>query len=153
MRYDPDDRAAQLAVRVADTALLPRGVLGWWQPERATIWLRAGMLQRQRRATLMHEVVHVERGDGTCTLDAFARKLERGVEMAAAVRLITLCQLGAALRGSWNVLMMAQALDVDVPLLRVRLEHARSNRRESAYLDRVAADIIDCQIGDDNAVG
>jgi hypothetical protein len=86
------------------------------------IALRAGTTAAQRRCTLAHEIVHLERGLRDCGL--WAAREERQVHAEAARRLIRAEDLAAAIRnlgGADDVGALAQALDVDLETLRLRL--------------------------------
>lgn len=88
------------------------------------IALRAGTSAAQRRCTLAHELVHLERGTGEC--GRFAGREERLVHAEAARRLVSLGQLERALRelgGDADRGALAQLLEVDreTAVLRLRL--------------------------------
>lgn len=86
------------------------------------IVLRAGTSTAQRRSTLTHELIHLERGIGEC--GPFAQREERLVHEEVARRLIPLDHLVAALRncgGEADLRRLAAALDVDGETLRTRL--------------------------------
>jgi len=85
------------------------------------IALRAGTTSAQRRCTLAHEIVHLERGIDDC--GPWQDREERLVHEEAARRLVTQHQLVRAVRelGSVHDLSaLAAALDVDRETLRVR---------------------------------
>jgi len=89
------------------------------------IALRAGTSAAQRRCTLAHEIVHLERGLGDCGL--WAAREELHVHAEASRRLIRLVDLARAIRdagGAHDVVALAQALDVDLETLRLRLRLA-----------------------------
>jgi Zn-dependent peptidase ImmA (M78 family) len=86
------------------------------------IALRAGTSAAQRRCTLAHEIVHLERGVRDC--GPWAAREEFAVHREAARRLISSGQLARALHeleGSDDIAALAQALDVDVETARLRL--------------------------------
>lgn len=89
------------------------------------VWLDPRQLQAERRCTLTHELVHLERG--TRWVDG---REESAVDVEAARRLIDLPDLLRALQ--WAVsydsrparlASMAEELWVDVPTLEARLAH------------------------------
>jgi hypothetical protein len=86
------------------------------------IALRAGTTSAQRRCTLAHEIVHLERGIDDC--GAWQNREEKLVHEEVARRLITSHQLIRAVRdlgGTHDLAALAAALDVDRETLRVRL--------------------------------
>ena len=92
-----------------------------WPPLR--IALARASSAAQRRCTLAHEIVHLERGVADC--GPWAAREETYVHAEAARRLISSDELFAAVRalgGSQNVVELAALLDVDVQTVRVRLD-------------------------------
>jgi hypothetical protein len=86
------------------------------------IALRAGTSAAQRRCTLTHEIVHLERGGADC--GPWARREEMLVHREVARRLIPLPVLTAAARelgADGDLARLAQALAVDRETLRCRL--------------------------------
>jgi hypothetical protein len=103
------------------------------------IALRAGTSAAQRRCTLTHELVHLERGVRDC--GPWADREEASVEAEAARRLITVHDLRRALRelGCRPTLApLATALDVDSQTLRTRLAGLTAD--EARLIDREAGD-------------
>lgn len=99
----------------------------------STISLRRGMSQAERRCTLMHELLHVERGPALTTLAA--REERRVNREAARLMLPDLKPVADAL--AWADQDLAEAADelwVDVGTLRARLEHLHPAERH--YLTR-----------------
>lgn len=87
------------------------------------IALRAGTSAAQRRCTLAHEIVHLERGVGDC--GPWAGREELLVQREVARRLIPVADLAAAVRqlgGSAVLGELAHALDVDHETARLRLD-------------------------------
>ena len=87
------------------------------------IALRAGTSAAQRRCTLTHEIVHLERGIGDC--GPWSGREELLVHREVARRLVPLAELAAAVRdlgGSAVLAELAQALDVDSETARLRLD-------------------------------
>lgn len=120
-RYSPWDHASRLDLRIIHRDL-PTGLLGYWHAPARTIVLDSGLTQVERRCTLAHELVHVERGDdGQCSSDWHENKLELQVHAAAARRLIGLPELGLALILHEHEVDQADELWVDVQTLQVRL--------------------------------
>lgn len=90
------------------------------------IALRAGTTAAQRRCTLTHEIVHLERGVRDC--GPWNGREERHVHAEVARRLVSTEQFVRAVRevggiqgGPADVLRLAHALDVDRETMRVRL--------------------------------
>lgn len=122
MRYDPwqDLRRNWPEVRVL-TSALPGDLLGVLRYP--VIVLRAGTTAAQRRCTLAHEIVHLERG--LADTGPWAAREEHLVHREAARRLITLDALCAALvtcGGSEDLSTLAQELDVDAETLVSRVD-------------------------------
>lgn len=84
------------------------------------IWLCRTLTQVERRCTLTHEIVHLERGPLPADPAAAARE-ERIVDEIAARRLITLPQLVDGLRWTRELHQLAEHLWVDEPTLRTRM--------------------------------
>lgn len=117
-RYDPWEHCASLALRVIRRDL--RAPLrAYWHPPSRTVVLDRTLSQRERRCTLAHEIVHVERGD-ECRQTA---KVETAVHLVASRRLITLEQLAAGLAWTKDQRVLADELCVDDVTLEVRLAH------------------------------
>lgn len=86
------------------------------------IALRAGTSAAQRRCTLTHELVHLERGTGECGF--FARREEAVVHAEVARRLVRGADLTATVRAlgaGRDLAALADALDVDRETLMLRL--------------------------------
>jgi len=99
------------------------------------IALRAGTSYAQRRCTLTHELVHLERGLLEC--GPWAQREELLVHDEVARRLILLGALAAAIRMSGtaeDLPALAQSLDVDTETLQLRF--ARLDRSERRMLRR-----------------
>jgi hypothetical protein len=96
------------------------------------IALRAGTSSAQRRCTLAHELVHLERGTGEC--GPFAGREEALVHAEVAQRLVSTTDLLAAVRAlgaRHDLSALADALDVDVQTLQVRLGLLRGAERSA----------------------
>lgn len=110
---------------------LPRDVLGDTDGV-ARIRMANGQLQVERRCTITHEMIHVERGHtGCCDVKAEAR-----VRREAARRLITVAALGEAMAfyGEHDHEALADELWVDLDTLQTRLNHLHPSER--GYLRR-----------------
>jgi Zn-dependent peptidase ImmA (M78 family) len=86
------------------------------------IALRSDSSAAQRRCTLAHELVHLDRGVTEC--GPWAAREETLVHAEAARRLIRALELEAALRelgGDADLAALARALDVDRQTARLRL--------------------------------
>lgn len=95
-----------------------------------TIALRAGTSAAQRRCTLTHELVHLERGISDCS--AWAAREERYVHSEVARRLVPPDLLGWAIcdaGGTADLARVAQSLDVDLETLALRLELVTPDER------------------------
>lgn len=112
-----------------------------WEPElpcrglttfaTETIQMRTGQLQAERRSTLTHELVHLERGP----FPRWAtRREERAVNLEAARRLITFDDLVDAMLWCYDECEAAEHLWVDVRMVRARL--AGLTKAETAELNR-----------------
>jgi hypothetical protein len=91
------------------------------------------LLQDERRSTLTHELVHLERGSPCGPGDWEEREVAR----VAAARIISLPDLVEAVKWSDHVDEQALELWVDEDTVRVRLRHLTD--RERAELDRARA--------------
>ena len=97
-------------------------LLGEVRDDGRLIALRAGTSAAQRRCTLTHELVHLERGLTDC--GRWADREELLVHTTVAFRLITPAALVAAVRdlgGSDDRPALAQLLEVDSETLQLRL--------------------------------
>lgn len=122
-RYDPwrDVRLNWPGVRVV-IERMTGDLLGEVRDGGAVIALRAGTSAAQRRCTLAHEIVHLERGLHDC--GQWAYREEIAVHLTAARRLITAADLVAAIRelgGADDRGALAHALEVDTETLTMRL--------------------------------
>lgn len=112
---------------------LPVGVFA--ETDGHTIWIDPDLSQAQRRSTLAHELVHVDRGI-PCSTDA---REELAVERQAARDLISLHNLAEAIAWSRNEHDVAEELWVDVDIVRARL--AGLSEGEQYYIDQRIRDI------------
>ncbi|MDT0260182.1 M78 family metallopeptidase domain-containing protein [Jatrophihabitans lederbergiae] len=137
--YDPwaDVRQNWPAVRVVIEPM-SGDLLGEVRDDGLVIALRAGTSGAQRRCTLTHELVHLERGILDC--GPWSQREEIQVHTETALRLVPLSQLIAAIRALGGVEdpgAIAQWLDVDSETLAVRL--SRVDRVERRALRRALA--------------
>lgn len=87
--YSPDAHAAELGIRIID-AKTPAGTLALWDEQARTIITTPGLLYRQRRCVLAHELAHAVNGDEHSPLDdVAAAKRERRADALAAGWLLT----------------------------------------------------------------
>jgi hypothetical protein len=87
------------------------------------IALRAGTSAAQRRCTLTHELVHLERGIRDC--GPWSAREELHVHCEVARRLVTVDDLARAVRelgGTGDLAALADLLDVDTETAKLRLE-------------------------------
>lgn len=108
------------------------GHAGWCRHSTQEVSLRRGMTQAERRSTLTHELVHLERGPA---VRGYSAREEIEVSKEAARRLLPSVRVvGEALAWSLNIDVAADELWVDRGTLRTRLEHLHPAER--AYLVR-----------------
>lgn len=127
--YDPDAHAAELGIRIID-ACLPAGTLALWDETTKTILASPGLLHRQRRCVLAHELAHAVNGDTHSPLDTIAAlKRERKADQIAAGWLLTPDAVATALTVSPDSLSAAAAdLDVTPRILSAWLEGRKGER-------------------------
>lgn len=130
--YHPWRRFRAEAQWTLQVASLPRGRMGHINWHTHTITIDRGLLQAERRCTIAHELIHLERGPAPDDSWLRARE-ERAVEAEAARRLITLDALADALAWSDRPVEVAEELWVDVQTLDVRVDGL--NPAERAELD------------------
>lgn len=95
--YDPETHASQLGIRIID-ACLPAGTLALWDETTRTILASPGLLHRQRRCVIAHELAHAVNGDTHSPLDTIAAlKRERRADAIAAGWLLSPTQTARAL--------------------------------------------------------
>lgn len=97
------------------------GPAGETDYEANTISLRRGLTHDERRSTILHECLHVERG---APLDTMVEKEERRIDREAS-RLLMPCirEVGEALAWARDLPEAAWELSVDVGMLRARLDN------------------------------
>lgn len=105
---------------------------GWCRHSTQDVSIRRGMTQAERRSTLTHELVHLERGPA---IRGYGDREELEVSKEAARRLLSdIRAVGEALAWATCLDEAADELWVDRGTLRVRLEHLHPAER--AYLKR-----------------
>jgi hypothetical protein len=137
--YDPwaDARENWPQVRVV-VEPMTGDLLGEVREDGLVIALRAGTSSAQRRCTLAHELVHLERGILDC--GPWLQREEIQVHTEVSLRLIPLSALAAAIRalgGAEDRAALAQWLEVDSETLAMRLD--RLNATERRMLRRLLA--------------
>lgn len=105
---------------VLEEAVLPAGRFGLVDWARRVVTVDCRLSAAQRRCTLAHELVHVERGPVPADPWLAARE-EAAVEAEAARRLIGIDALADALAWSSQPAEIADELWVDVQTLMVRV--------------------------------
>lgn len=127
--YDPETHASQLGIRIID-ACLPAGTLALWDETTRTILANPGLLHRQRRCVIAHELAHAVNGDTHAPIDdVAARKRERRADLTAAGWLLDSAAVRTALAVSPDSLSAAAAdLDVTPRILSAWLEGRKGER-------------------------
>lgn len=127
--YDPETHASQLGIRIID-ACLPAGTLALWDEATKTILASPGLLHRQRRCVIAHELAHAVNGDTHAPIDDIAaRKRERRADLTAAGWLLDSAAVRTALAVSPDSLSAAAAdLDVTPRILSAWLEGRKGER-------------------------
>lgn len=100
---------------------LPAHVWGLTSFPLRKVWLCRRLRQVHRRCTLTHELIHLERGPLPADPTSAARE-EKIVDELAARRLITFGELTDGLRWTRDASELAEALWVDLPTLRTRMD-------------------------------
>lgn len=115
------------------TLRLPAGKAWWLEPDQ-TIVLDDRLDSIERRCALAHEIEHVRAGDTAVVHVWFATKQEARAHHRAARRLVRLDDLVDALRVTRDEQQLAAILEVDVEVLRLRLD--RITDLEQDYVER-----------------
>lgn len=140
--YHPWRRFRSEAAWTLTFADLPhgrRGVTDFWA---RTVALDSRLRQVERRCTICHELVHIERGPLPDD-DRLAAREESAVEREVARRLIELQPLGEALAWSRHISEAADVLWVTEDVLRARLDCLQPSER--IYLDARLAFRHECE--------
>ena len=121
--YDPYTHAHALGVDII-WGTPGQGILGRYDHASRTIILREGMLTRQERSVLAHELVHATRGDEHDAWDAlYSARRERACDLKAAENLIDPVILRRAAAFYPETLSaLAYELDVTDELLAIYLD-------------------------------
>lgn len=116
---------------------LPEGLLGFCEHQTRTIYIAKGLRQRQRRAVLVHELTHLDRGP-VVACDRLAGLEERTVERLASERMIELDALVHALLWGQDENELAEELWCDVATVRDRIASLTFHERAwvAAEIDR-----------------
>ncbi|WP_300680677.1 hypothetical protein [Nocardioides sp.] len=112
--------------------------LGLTDYDAGTISLRTDLDQAQRRSTILHELLHVERGPAADVPVLVAREELRVGREAARLLLPDICKVGDALAWAQNYTEAADELWVDLDTLLDRLDSLHPV--ELHYLRRRLAD-------------
>lgn len=120
--YSPDTHAASLGIRIVE-AQPPSGTLALWDEQTRTIITAPGLLHRQHRCVIAHELAHAIQGDTHSPLDTIAAlKRERKADQIAAEWLLTPDAVAIALAIAPDSLSAAAAeLEVTDRILEVWL--------------------------------
>ena len=121
-------------------AELPDGLRGVADFDTRTVILHSRLRQVERRCTLAHEIVHIERGPVPVD-ERLAAREESAVQREAARRLISLEALGEALAWSEQPAEVADVLWVTEDVLQARL--ASLHPAERAWLHERLSDCRD----------
>lgn len=108
------------------------GTLGRVDFAAQRITLHPDLLQTERRSTLTHELIHLERGPAAPGCEA---REELRVDREAALRLVEIADLVSAAKWTDDIHELAFELWVDPDTVRVRMRHLTA--AEEAELARV----------------
>lgn len=120
---------------------LPPGLRGLCDVRTRTIWMTKGMRQRQRRAVLRHELLHLDRGEVFSNAH-FRNREEAAVEQETARMMISLHALCDALRWTRDAHQLADELHVPVDLVALRMS-TMYHPRERAAVKAVLIDVAE----------
>ena len=107
------------------------GPMGWSRHSTQTVSLRDDLNYAERRCTLEHELLHLERGP--CPVGWVAQDEERVRRETARRMLPDVRQLGETLAWALSEEEAADDLAVDVQVLRTRLRHLHPAERGYLY--------------------
>lgn len=108
------------------------GTMGYCDTDTRTIVINTQLTARQRRSTIVHEIIHALRGDTDDNPEA-----EAIVARLTALDLVPLVALVDALSQSTNVMDVLDMLEVDAGVLRSRFRNLSED--EAAQVRRVLA--------------
>jgi uncharacterized protein DUF955 len=134
--YDPWSALSELDDVRLVIADLPRHRRGQIEFATRTITLHRSLDPAERRCTLAHELVHLERGP---VLVRQTRREEQVVAAIAARRLVPLAALTAGLRWTHDPAQLADDLGVDERTVRLRLASLTDAER-ATIADRLPPD-------------
>ncbi len=140
--YHPWRRFRAAAAWTLCQADLPDHLHGLTYWPTLSVVLNERLTQTQRRCTICHELVHIERGPVPDD-DWLAAREESTVEREVARRLIELQPLGEALAWSRHISEAADVLWVTEDVLRARLDCLQPSER--IYLDARLAFRHECE--------
>lgn len=110
----------------------------YYHRERVVV-VRAGLLLREERSVLWHELVHARRGDARCAVDVLTARQEASVDREAARWAMPWPVLAWGLDRSAHLSDLVEAMKVTEQLVRVRLKTAHPV--EKAHIMRRAEDL------------
>ena len=113
---------------------LPGDRVGEFDRDRNLIILDPRTSKTTQRCTLVHEMIHWERGDVKTGHGWFDARIEHHVEMETARRLICVEDLADAMEWAEHPQEVAEMLDVDLPVLARRVDILTFE--ESQYLGK-----------------
>lgn len=112
---------------------LPRGVWGLTDGRR-TIWMHRKLLQRERRATLAHELEHIRRGHVGCQPPTVERQVRHHAARFLLPNLHTVLDEIVFHRGDLE--HVAEALWVDRLTVQARIDPLHTHPAEKAIISR-----------------
>lgn len=114
---------------------LPDDLLGYYDFATDSIWINSRQSQVGQRCTLAHELIHARDKDKPISDPWLNQKRERQVEREAACQLITVEQIAEAIRWDHNPLALCDQLNVDLAILKARIDALTENDRN--YLHQI----------------
>lgn len=108
------------------------GPMGWCKHSTQTVSIRTNLTQSERRSTLAHELIHLDRGPA---VRGFEEQEERAVDEQAARWLIPLDKLADALVWAFDDEEVADLLWVDLDTVQTRLVTLTAD--ETTHINRV----------------
>lgn len=110
----------------------------YYHAQRAIV-VRSGLLLREERAVLWHELVHARRGDERCAVDVLTGRQEASVDREAARWAMPWPVLAWGLDRAAHLHDLVDLMKVTEPLVRLRLVAAHPV--EKAHILRRASDL------------
>ena len=124
---------AALAESEIDLVILPRAhhlpTPGAYLPDRNTVVMSSGLSSAMQRSVLTEELAHAELGHRPHADPMETARMELRARRLAAQRLVPLDLLAQALRGCTHWHEVAERLDVDEQLLRLRVHELDAQDR------------------------